>query len=126
VSVGSEIYRAALMAGVLLEESEGDLRLRSLTGPVASDLRELLRASKNDVIAFLHWRDAALAEVAECLERLGRSYAGAPLDAPEVDDAEARITANFWTQDERAFTAAVRDWRLAVWRADVQHRQDGP
>ena len=89
MSAGAEICRAALRAGVLLEEADGNLRLRSFTGPPSRELRELLRTGKTDVLAFVRWRERALAELLDCAKRIERSYVGAPLDSPDIAAAEA-------------------------------------
>ena len=71
-----------------------------------------------EVLDFIAWRDEARAMLMRDFARIARIYtAGCVLDTAEVNAAEKELHDAFWAEDKVRFTRAVRQWRLACYRA---------
>ena len=119
MSLGGIVYLTCLERHVLLNRSQDDqLVFRSFCGPLAPDLRGLLVAHRAEVLDFIAWRDEARAMLMRDFARIARIYtAGCVLDTAEVNAAEKELHDAFWAEDKVRFTRAVRQWRLACYRA---------
>ena len=119
------VILAALARADILVNLEGEqLHAVSEHGPLSREARRLIGENRAALIAFLTWRPQAERLMAECLRRIDAVYEpGARLDAARFAAMEQRLDEAFWAVDREHFVAALRDWRLAAWRACARQSQ---
>jgi hypothetical protein len=108
----------ALLAQRLLIRHDGDKVqvVAPLGDPIPAEIVSELRERKDELLAYLSWREAADDLLAATMQRLSDSYPiGARLDGPAWHEADATLTAAYWSFDLGQLGAALRIYeRFAV------------
>jgi hypothetical protein len=79
--------------------------------PIPEDLLAELRARKDEVLAYLKWRDAAEEMVAMCFRRLGMLRPeGFSTNMPQWKQQDAALHDAFWSGDPELLARALDDY----------------
>ncbi len=94
----------------VLVRHDGDLveLVAPLGDPIPAEIVSELRERKDELLVYLSWREAADDLLAATMQRLADSYPiGARLDGPAWQEADAAVTAAYWTLDLDGLSAAL-------------------
>ncbi len=112
-----ELITDLLELHVLVRRDGGMVELVAPLGdPIPAKIVTELKERKDELLAYLSWREAADDLLAGCMQRLTDAYPiGAHLDGPAWPAADATLTAAYWSLDLAQLGAALRNYeRFAV------------
>jgi hypothetical protein len=112
MSTMRELITDLLERRVLVHHDGDHVELVAPLGdPIPTAIAAVLKERKDELLAYLRWRDSADDLLAACLNRLADSYPiGARLDTAAWRAADAAVTAAYWSFDLDLLTAALSDY----------------